>query len=71
MASKTITIRKEVYDLLLSVKGKDESFSKLFERLVRTSSNLEVLQEMRGSYEFTDKKGLLRDIEKKRAERRI
>jgi hypothetical protein len=31
---KTLTIRDEVYDKLTAVKGKEESFSELFDRLV-------------------------------------
>ena len=31
---KTITIREEVYERLVRVKRKGESFSKLFERLL-------------------------------------
>lgn len=70
MVSKTITIREEVYNKLLSVKGKNESFSRLFERLVKSRSNLEVLQGLRGSVEFENKAGLIEDLEKKRRERR-
>jgi len=33
MAVKTLTITKDVYDDLVNLKGKDESFSELFRRL--------------------------------------
>ena len=36
MAFKTITIKERVYKELKSVKGKDESFSRLLERLVKS-----------------------------------
>ncbi len=70
MTTKTITIREEVYNLLFSIKGKDESFSRLFERLVRSKSSIETLKELRASIEFEDKDTLLNEIREKRRERR-
>lgn len=35
MVSKTITIKTDVYHQLMGVKGRNESFSRLFERLLR------------------------------------
>ena len=32
---KTLTIRDDVYERLAAIKGKDESFSELFERLAK------------------------------------
>ncbi len=69
MAFKTITIKEEVYKLLLSIKGRDESFSNLFERLVKSRSNLEILKELRAS-KFEDKDALLKELREKRRERR-
>jgi predicted CopG family antitoxin len=71
--TKTLTIRDEVYDKLVSVKGKDESFSELFERLVMNQSPKELLNSIRGKIELTkeEKKGLLQKIEQDRSERRL
>lgn len=70
MTTKTITIRDEVYRMLTSIKRKDESFSKLFERLVKSRSNIDVLKELHGSVEFEEKAALLKEIYEKRQERR-
>lgn len=53
--TKTITIRDEVYKKLLAVKKKDESFSKLFERLLEGMNSVEILMKLRGCVEFKDK----------------
>ena len=68
--TKTITIRDEVYRKLLTVKGENESFSKLFERLVESMSPLETLARLRGCVEFRDKEKMLSEIRTLRAERR-
>jgi predicted CopG family antitoxin len=70
---KTITIRDEVYGKLLNLKGKDESFSELFDRLVEcASSPLETLKKLRGKVEFADKdkEAMLAEMYAKRVERR-
>jgi len=69
--TKTLTVRDEVYRKLLTVKKKDESFSRLFERLVESMSALETLKKLRGSVEFRDKEGMLSEIRALRAERRL
>lgn len=69
--TKTITIRDEVYKKLLTVKKKDESFSKLFERLVEGMNPLETLMKLRGCVEFKDKEKMLSEINALRAERRL
>ena len=69
--TKTITIRDEVYKKLLTVKKKDESFSKLFERLVEGMNPLETLRKLRGCVEFKDKEKMLLEINALRAERRL
>jgi predicted CopG family antitoxin len=66
-----MTIRDEVYKKLLSVKRKNESFSRLFERLVEGVSPLEVLKKLRGCVEFRDKEKTLSEIEALRADRRL
>jgi len=68
---KTITIRDEVYRKLLSVKGKDESFSELFERLAEGINPAETLTKLRGHVDFKDKEKMLSEIYTLRAERRI
>lgn len=70
MTTKTITIRDEVYRMLMSMKRKDESFSTMFERLVKSGSNVELLKELHGSVEFKKKSALLKEIHEKRLERR-
>ena len=70
--SKTLTIRDEVYRKLVNVKGKDESFSELFERLVDMQSSSNTLKAIRGAIELSsqEKKDLLESISKQRTERR-
>ncbi|MFQ6081225.1 MAG: antitoxin VapB family protein [Candidatus Bathyarchaeia archaeon] len=69
--TKTITIRDEVYRKLLTVKRENESFSKLFERLMEGMSPLETLTRLRGCVEFKDKEKMLSEIHALRAERRL
>ena len=68
MSFKTITVKSRVYQQLLAMKRKNESFSDLFERLGK--NNIELLQNLRGCTEFTNKKQLLKDIKDKRKEHR-
>ena len=68
--TKTLTIRDEVYNKLISIKRKDESFSELFQRLAEGSGSLESLKRLRGTVEFRDKKRMLAEIEARRSERR-
>jgi len=67
---KTLTIRDEVYGKLLTIKGKDESFSELFDRLVEGTSPVETLKKLRGKVEFTCKEKMLSELYAKRAEKR-
>jgi len=60
--TKTLTVRDEVYRKLLTIKKRDESFSRLFERLVESMSALETLKKLRGSVEFKDKEEMLSEI---------
>ena len=69
--TKTITIRDEVYKKLLTVKRKDESFSKLFERLAEGMNPVEILMKLRGCVEFSDKEKMLQEINALRKERRL
>ena len=67
---KTITIRDEVYGKLLTIKGKGESFSELFDRLVECTAPVETLKKLRGKVEFTDKEMMLSELYSKRVEKR-
>jgi len=66
---KTITIREEVYRKLLAIKEEGESFSELFERLLKNVNSIETLKKLRGCVEFRER--LLFKIKASRAERRI
>jgi predicted CopG family antitoxin len=68
LMAKTITIREVVYNDLIKVKSKDESFSELFERLIKPAGPRDVLSKIRGSLEFKSKKKLVSEIYAKRAE---
>lgn len=69
--TKTITIRDEVYRKLLTVKRRDESFSRLFERLTEDIRTPELLKKLRGCVEFRDKEAMLTEIRTLRVERRL
>jgi predicted CopG family antitoxin len=49
---KTITIRDEVYQKLIGIKRKDESFSELFDRLAECQDSRQTLAALRGAVEF-------------------
>lgn len=68
MATKTITIKEDVYRMLVSLKRNNESFSTLFERLAKSRSNINKLKELRGFVEIDDKEMLLKEISEKRKE---
>lgn len=68
MTAKTITIREDIYKMLLSLKGTNESFSNFFERLVKSRSNIDKLKELRGTVEFRNKEVLLKELLEKREE---
>ncbi len=67
--SKTITIKKSVYDELKGFKKENESFSEFLDRLIKSQSKKDILLSLRGSVEFEDKEKLLKEIEKKRWEK--
>ena len=66
-----LILRDEVYRKLLGVKGKDESFSELLERLAEGTRSLEVLSSLRGRVGFGDKQRMLSELSTARAERRV
>lgn len=68
MVSKTITIREDIYNMLLSIKGVNESFSNFFERLVKSRSNIDKLRELRGTVEFKNKEAFFKELSEKRKE---
>ncbi len=68
MTTKTITIREDIYKMLLSIKGTNESFSIFFERLVKSRKNIDKLKELRASVEFRNKEALLKELSDKRKE---
>ena len=51
MSTKTISITKDVYDMLLMEKEKDESFSDVISRIVKRRSKL---SDSFGKWEMTD-----------------
>jgi len=53
MASKTITITEEVYQLLKLIKKQDESFSELLRRLAMSVSG-QKLENFFGSWDLND-----------------
>jgi len=65
MTFKTVTIKESVYNKLILVKRKDESFSDLLERL--SKSNLTTLKKLRGCITYDDKDEILREIKIKRS----
>ncbi len=67
---KTLTIRDEVYQKLLSLKRGGESFSDLFERLAEGVDPLEVIKRLRGSVDLPEREAILAEVQLKRAERR-
>lgn len=70
---KTLTIRDSVYKKLAARKGKNESFSELFERLLEGSEAdpVQLLAKLQGSVELKDfKAAMLSEIDAKRNERR-
>jgi predicted CopG family antitoxin len=67
-----ITIRNDVYRRLKAVKGENESFSDLLNKLLEPQKSLETLKHLRGSVDFKDgeKEKLLSELYASRAERR-
>lgn len=68
MAFKTLTIKKSVYQKLLAMKKENESFSELFDRL--SKKNIDILKKLRGVVEFENKELMIKEIYKKREEKR-
>lgn len=62
MASKTITIKEDVYKILMELKGADESFSDLLFRLAK-QVNGQKLAKFFGSWDINDEE--MASIDKK------
>ncbi|MHA1230515.1 MAG: antitoxin VapB family protein [Candidatus Helarchaeota archaeon] len=71
MTTKTITIKKEVYDLLCSIKKEDESFSDLLERLAKRNKSLIILKKLKGTIDLGDSQELINEIRSKRNDWRL
>ena len=69
MSFKTLTIKKSAYEKLLAIKRENESFSELFERL--SNNNIAALKKLRGCTTFENKEEMLKEIYKKRKEKRF
>lgn len=65
MTFKTVTIKESVYNKLILVKHKDESFSDLLERL--SKSKITTLKKLRGCITYDDKDEILKEIKIKRS----
>ncbi|MHB8567189.1 MAG: antitoxin VapB family protein [Nitrososphaerales archaeon] len=70
--TKTLTIRDEICRKLISVKRENESFSELFERLVKGQSPMEILKSIRGKIDLDkeSKRKLLLELKRQREEHR-
>jgi predicted CopG family antitoxin len=68
---KTIKIRGDVYEKLTVVKGEDESFSELLDRLVERVYSIKTLRRLRGTIELKsgEREKLLAEVRARRAER--
>ena len=66
MATKTISIKEEVYKKLVAMKRENESFSQLLNRLVNEQISNATLEKLRGIMEFEDSTSLIKEIEKRR-----
>lgn len=71
MTTKTISIKEDVYDLLKSIKRKDESFSDLLKRLTIKQNSFKIIEKISGTMDLGNLKELIDDIRKKRENWRI
>ena len=66
MSDVKITIRKDVYKLLMSLKLERESLDDLLFRLAKDRSGLLILENICGSFDLGDTTELIEDIRDKR-----
>jgi predicted CopG family antitoxin len=71
MTTKTISIKKDVYDLLKSIKRKNESFSDLLKRLTFKQNSFKILEKIAGTMDLGNTSELIDDIRKKRQNWRV
>lgn len=71
MTTKTISIKEDVYDLLKSIKRKDESFSDLLKRLTIKQNSFKILEKIAGTMDLGNTNELIDDIRKKRENWRV
>lgn len=71
MTTKTISIKEDVYDLLKSIKRKDESFSDLLKRLTIKQNSFKILEKIAGTMDLGNTSELIDDIRKKRENWRV
>ena len=68
MATKTISIKEDVYNLLIGIKRKNESFSDLLLRLAQKEKSIDIIRNIAGSVDLGDTEALIKDIYKRREE---
>ncbi len=68
MATKTISIKEEVYNKLVAMKREKESFSEFLSRLADSQKSNYLLDQLRGSIEIDDPEELMKEIRKRREE---
>ena len=71
MTTKTISIKEDVYDLLKSIKRKDESFSDLLKRLTIKQNSFKILEKIAGTMDLGNTSELIDDMRKKREKWRV
>ncbi|MBN2156846.1 MAG: antitoxin VapB family protein [Candidatus Lokiarchaeota archaeon] len=62
MTTKTISIKKEVYDILISMKRMNESFSDLFLRLAEKEKPMTIIKDIIGTMDLGDTDTLIQEI---------
>ena len=66
MATKTISIKEDVYNLLAGMKRENESFSDLLLRLAEKDKPISIIKNMAGTMDLGDPQSLIKQIRKRR-----
>jgi len=66
MATKTISIKEEVYNKLLAMKRDNESFSDFLNRLAESQKSDNLLKQLQGSIDIEDSQELIDEIKLRR-----
>jgi predicted CopG family antitoxin len=66
MATKTISIKEDVYNFLIGIKRENESFSDLLLRLAQRENPLTIIKNMVGTMDLGDIDALIQQIRKRR-----